>query len=483
MGLTNEPWVAWTAALIIGVPLAVIGLAELHLRLQRSGNALAGPVNRLRIWLLPLAALLILLTQAGGLDRDNDGVQVVATLVGTIAVGVALSSLNAALFGNARSGTWRDRLPSIFVDLGRLVLVVTGAAVVASLVWGLDVGGWFAALGVGSIVIGLALQNAVGSVVSGLLLLFEQPFRIGDTLDVGGVTGRVVEMNWRSTHVDTGTGIQIIPNATIAGASFSNLTRPTPAHDLVVETSFAASDDPDEVARCLLRTAVALPILRADGVPAVQALGAGVYATRLPLETAADAPEATSMLLTWVWYAARRAGLTLDGVEPRAASTEEVSRALDVLAGLVPVSAADREDLLTTTTVHTYGAGETVVAAGTVPAGLGVIVAGRVRLMVRQEDGALLPLGDVGPGDVVAESVVNRDPALVTAQALTVVDVLELAPEALDRLVMSNRDVAVRLGVLVRSRTAEAAQALDAQRETAPTPLRRTEGAGDVHAR
>ena len=482
MDFPNEAWIGWTLALIIGVPLAVTALAELHLRLQRAGNALAGPVNRLRIWLLPLAALLVLLTQAGGLDRDNNGVQIVATLVGTIAVGVALSSLNAALFGNARSGSWRDRLPSIFVDLGRLFLVVTGAAVVASLVWGLDVGGWFAALGVGSIVIGLSLQNAVGSVVSGLLLLFEQPFRIGDTLDVGGVTGRVVEMNWRSTHVDTGTGIQIIPNATIAAASFSNLTRPTPAHDLIVETAFAASDDPEEVARCLLRTAVELPILRADGVPAVQALGGGMYATRLPLETAGDAPDAKSMLLTWAWYAARRAGLTLDGVDAVAATTEEVSKAVDVLAGLVPVSTGARDDLLAVAGLQTYGAGETIVAAGVVPAGLGVIVAGQVRLMVRQSDGAMLPLSDVGPGDVVAESVINRDPAIVAAQSLSVVHVLQVPPEALDRLMLSDREVSVRLNALMQSRTAEATQVLEAQRDTAPTPIGDTGGASGVRA-
>ena len=68
-----------------------------------------------------------------------------------------------------------------------------------------------------SIVIGLALQNAVGAVISGLLLLFEQPFQIGDWLDTDGARGRVVEVNWRAVHIDTGTGIQIIPNAALAG--------------------------------------------------------------------------------------------------------------------------------------------------------------------------------------------------------------------------------------------------------------------------
>ena len=52
-------------------------------------------------------------------------------------------------------------------------------------VWDADVAGVFAALGVTSIVVGLALQNAVGSIVSGLFLIFEAPFELGDWIETG----------------------------------------------------------------------------------------------------------------------------------------------------------------------------------------------------------------------------------------------------------------------------------------------------------
>ena len=106
-------------------------------------------------------------------------------------------------------------MPSIFVDIARLVLIVTGLALLFSWVWGANVAGLFAALGVTSIMLGFALQNAVGSIISGLLLLFEQPFRLGDWLDTGSTKGRVVEVNWRAVHIETGNGVQIIPNATL----------------------------------------------------------------------------------------------------------------------------------------------------------------------------------------------------------------------------------------------------------------------------
>ncbi len=91
--VTSEPWFGWTVAVIVGLPLVTLVLSEVHLRLVRRRSPLARPVNRLRIWLLPLAALLILLTRAGDLARDNNGVRVVATFVGLIAVSVVLGLL------------------------------------------------------------------------------------------------------------------------------------------------------------------------------------------------------------------------------------------------------------------------------------------------------------------------------------------------------------------------------------------------------
>ena len=63
-----------------------------------------------------------------------------------------------------------------------------------SYIWGVRVGGLFTALGVTSVVIGLMLQNSVGQIVSGLFMLFEQPFRIDDWLDTATAQGRVVEV-------------------------------------------------------------------------------------------------------------------------------------------------------------------------------------------------------------------------------------------------------------------------------------------------
>ena len=95
-------------------------------------------------------------------DVENAWPRVVATVLGFLLILLVLSAFNVALFSNAKEGSWQERIPTIFVELARLVLVVVGLALLFQWVWNADVGGLIAALGVTSIVIGLALQNAVG---------------------------------------------------------------------------------------------------------------------------------------------------------------------------------------------------------------------------------------------------------------------------------------------------------------------------------
>jgi small-conductance mechanosensitive channel len=67
------------------------------------------------------------------------------------------------------------------------------------------------ALGVG---IGFGLQNITNNFISGLIILFEQPIRIGDRIEVGNIAGDVVKISARSTTVVTNDNISvIIPNS------------------------------------------------------------------------------------------------------------------------------------------------------------------------------------------------------------------------------------------------------------------------------
>ena len=143
--------------------------------------------------------------------------RILTTVFGLLVLVLVLSGLNATMFEGAPEKSWRKRLPIIFLDCARFAVIGVGLAMISSYIWGVRIGGIFTALGVTSVVIGLMLQNSVGQIVSGLFMLFEQPFRIDDWLDTGTARGRVVEVNWRAVHIDTGSGIRIMPNSVLAG--------------------------------------------------------------------------------------------------------------------------------------------------------------------------------------------------------------------------------------------------------------------------
>lgn len=97
-----------------------------------------------------------------------------------------------------------------------------------------------AVLAAAGFAIGMALQGSLGNVASGVMLVFLKPFRVGDTIDVGGIVGRVVEVQIFNTILLTPDNVRIIlPNSTITGGTIRNLSaEPIRRVDLVISCSY-----------------------------------------------------------------------------------------------------------------------------------------------------------------------------------------------------------------------------------------------------
>lgn len=104
-----------------------------------------------------------------------------------------------------------DQVSSVLA-LIRLVIIVGGVllAVVAS---GISVDKFTVVLGALSVGIGLGMQTIVSNFVSGIILIFERPFRIGDYIELADKKGRILDIGIRSSKMLTGQGSEvIIPN-------------------------------------------------------------------------------------------------------------------------------------------------------------------------------------------------------------------------------------------------------------------------------
>lgn len=456
----QEPWFPWAVGLAIGIPVLLIVLTELLGTLTRRRSAAAKPVRLLRNYVVPVGAVFGLIVLATSRSDDSTWVRIIGTLLGFLLILLILSAFNVALFANAEEGSWRERIPSIFVDLARLALILVGLAILFSWVWGADIGGLITALGVTSIVIGLALQNAVGSVISGLLLLFEQPFKLGDWLDTGSVRGRVVEVNWRAVHLDTGNGIQIVPNASLAGSSFTNLSQPVGAYTASVEVKFSTDDPPEDVLRLLRDVAGGLPLLEPGDTPSASYSGAATYSVTLPVTGPSAADDAVALFRAWLWYAARRRGLALDGdnTDP-IATPERLRAAIAALAPTLHAKEADYDRLAETCVLERYGPGETVQDAGIVPDAMRFLVQGGVHLAVPTKDG-LITFQRLDVGDFIGQTALTREVAMAAAIADGTTLVLRMPLATIDDLVRSRPRLAQEIGTSIDNKHKQAQAAL-----------------------
>lgn len=464
MEFVDASWFYWAMSVAIGLPIGLIALTELRNFLHRRGSALARPVELLRNYILPLAALLILLTGANQVSIHATPVRMVSTALGFVVLILLLSGLNATLFDSAPKGSWRQRLPTIFLDVARFAMIAVGLALILSVVWGANVGGLFTALGISSIVLGLALQNSVGQIISGLLLLFEQPFQIGDWLDTPSARGRVVEVNWRATHIETGGGLQVMPNSVLAGASFTNLSRPVGSHTISVSTVFATVDSPQLVCDTLTQVAARLPQLRIDGQPATVPMGASEFRTTIPLQSPADDGAARATFLRWTWYAARRAGLHLDQVDDDFATDDRKHAHLQVIAPTLRLSGTDQQLLLPKVHLARYGAGEILQINGELPTRMAFVIDGRVQITVTDDSGAVIPVRTLHRGDFLGQGALIREAATADATALEEVTVLQVDRDDIEELVMHKPVLLKEIGRAIDERRKSVQSVLAAAR-------------------
>lgn len=465
MNAFHSSWFYWSIGIAVGLPIGIILLTEMQHTLLRRKSQLARQVGLLRNYLLPLGALLLLLVKASQVPAGEGSVRILTTLFGFLVLVLLLSGLNATVFQGAPEGSWRKRLPTIFLDVARFALIGVGLALILSYIWGVRVGGLFTALGVTSVVIGLMLQNSVGQIVSGLFMLFEQPFQLDDWLDTTTGRGRVVEVNWRAVHIDTGSGLRIMPNSMLASTSFTNLSRPAGTHKCAITTTFSAVDSPDQVCALLTRVAGALPQLKAGVMPTTVALGNAEYCTTVRLNSPADDGAARATFLRWVWYAARREQLHLDDADDDFSTTERVESALRSVVGPeLRLSLSDQQALVRYAKVVRYGTDEIVQYAGAVPKAMTFLVAGSVRLTTTGDDGTAIPIGTLTEGAFLGVTTLTRQPNPAGAYALEEVTALEIDREHLEQIVMRKPMLLQDLGRLIDERQLKARRAARGER-------------------
>ncbi|NET10359.1 MAG: mechanosensitive ion channel, partial [Symploca sp. SIO2B6] len=343
------------------------------------------------------------------------------TWVAGVAAGIAVIN---ALFTTRRPIQWQLKVPNLFFQVLRSMVVLAIAYYIISNVWGVNITQFVTAVGVGSLAIALALQNTLGNLVSGLLLLIAKPFKRDDWIEIEGTEARVAEQNWWSVTLEEQFWDYriTIPNGALAGATIRNYGPQGIWRRVSVSLSY--DDPPNQVIPILEAIVDDLETVLAPGRATIReyeesSIGYDLWYKVQP----EDIWPIGKLLRSRIYYTMERHGFTIPypiGIEyafdldPRKGVPgkyikfshdrhPEITTHLRSSPYFLSLDQAGLDALAECAMFKTYGTGEVIVQEGKSDEGVYLVVKGRVRLWTQNKDGYPQAIEQLVQGEVFGE--------------------------------------------------------------------------------
>jgi len=399
--------------------------------------------------------------------------------VASVLVGLVLIRL-ATIF------LFRVALPAVRMQAPRITedLVTAALYVGWGFVWlrmaGVDLGSLVTTSAVITAVLAFAMQDTLGNVLGGLFLQLDRSLRVGDWVRIEQATGRVVEIGWRHTAVQTrDRETVIVPNGWLVKNRFAVIGArgdPMPLWRRWVRVNVDLSASPGDVCRVLeeaVRNAQ-IPMVHAEPPPDAVLLeitpSYGAYAVRYWLENPAPDDPTDSLVRQHVVAALARHGMRLgapymeqlnltdDQAHRDADRARERSRRLDALAHVelfAMLSAAEHESLVEHLVRAPFAAGDVMTRQGAVAHWLYLMVRGEADVWF-EKDGERTHVHTLGPGSIFGEmGMMTGAPRGATVTARTDVDAYRLDKEGFAQVIKARPDLAREMSRVLADRVAD----------------------------
>ena len=467
----RDPAAGWAAALVIILPLLIIGIGEAEERLRQRDSALQRPVEIIRTWVLPLFAAWSLIRVLFDSSASNPITQLVASGL-TVALGVAALAALAIIIGWIRDRP-RDggrSVPRLLLAFPRIILLITIGWILIAGVWNVDLSAALTALGVTSLVVSFALQDTLGGIASGFTLLADQPFQPGDWIRADDVEGRVIDTNWRSSRVQTRTGdLVVVPNGKLAGATITNFDQPTRLHRVEFPVQVAYVNSPTAAKEMLLAAAHSTPGVLTEPAPAAVVIAVDdplmTYEVQMWVDDYAIVPRVKSDFGSLVWYHSHRHGVPLPSPaqdlylwDGEKASLGDHRDRASILRGLRTSPLLDQldddelDELANAAVDARFAAGETILPSRSDD--LVLVEHGKAQLSFELDPSRSVVVLDLTDGDLAA----TLDPATTKGQEIALVaetdcDVITLRSEIAAGVISRSPSLNTALDQIQGSRT------------------------------
>ncbi len=157
-------------------------------------------------------------------------------LMGRVVIFFALMAVNKGVSNSKYIHTLLKTL--ILSTCRKLLYGVLWIIVLSQL--GISIAPFIAGLGVTGIIVGFACQDSLSNIASGLMIAINQPFNVGDFVNIGGVSGKIRELNMMATTMNTADNkLVIVPNKSVWGSVITNYSAlPTRRVDFVFNVAY-----------------------------------------------------------------------------------------------------------------------------------------------------------------------------------------------------------------------------------------------------
>jgi small-conductance mechanosensitive channel/CRP-like cAMP-binding protein len=355
----------------------------------------------------------------------------------------------------------RPREGKLLQDLLACLIYLAAVFAIIAYVFDLPIQGLLATSGVVAIILGLALQSTLGDVFSGLVLSFSQPYRPGDWISIeGGLDGRVLELNWRATHVLTGRrDLAIVPNSTIAKSKIVNVSSPSGIHGVTITVQLDAKTAPSAGTEMLAHALLNSRLIVATPAPTVTVKSINATYTECEItffvDELATATRAQNQLFDLIFRHLAVACIDLATAQnhPHWTGEDQTSqklktgpeRLLELVAIFASLTSDERKAIAAKLKPASYDQGETLVEPGVVLHSLFIVGPG-VLSLTREGSNGEIELLRLGPGDHFGEiGMLTGAPATAKISALLPATIYELAKDDLAPILEARPEVAQAL--------------------------------------
>jgi small-conductance mechanosensitive channel/CRP-like cAMP-binding protein len=354
-------------------------------------------------------------------------------------------------------------------------------------------------------VIGFAMQGVLGNLLAGMSLHACGSLAVADWIEVDGITGQVILVNWRETRLRTlGGHIVIVPNGKLADATIRNFSAPTSLrrHDVPVSASYG--DAPGDVIAALIEAAQSVPLVEKDPAPDAYVTGFKDFCIEYVLRFWSKQYERRIVVeghvMRMIWYKFNRRGIEIpfpmsgrlldnfmqavhaQRFEKPLAS--EIERCVDDLLGSdfghklmadpegVCMLSRDELKMVARDVKRTrFTHGEILMRQNEQGESFYVLVRGRVQGSIANSEAARPVEFELQPGALFGEmSLLTGLPRSATMTAITDCELLEFDRCAFARLLSLREEIPRVLSDLAAARAAANAQSLEKLRASAVVP-------------